>query len=98
MAKEPRPLDISHMPELLSLAQQVRDTQEPCLLRRESEDLAILIPIKSVAKRGAKGKTTSADDPLWEMVGIGHSGGPGDVSVDKHKYLADAYLHYQKQA
>lgn len=98
MAKEPKRIDISAIPELLSIAEEVRRTNEPRILRQNSGDLAILAPIKPVAKRVAKGKPTSADDPLWKLVGIGHSGGPGDVSANKHKYLADAYLHHHKQA
>jgi excisionase family DNA binding protein len=33
----------------------------------------------------------SHTDSLWNIVGIAESAGPGDVSADKHKYLADAY-------
>src|SRR4051812_41611171 len=34
------------------------------------------------------------DDPIWGIVGInpGKDGDPTDVSTNKHKYLADAYL------
>jgi len=32
----------------------------------------------------------SKDDPLWDIVGVGHSDGPVDVSQHKHKYIADA--------
>jgi hypothetical protein len=38
------------------------------------------------------------DDPLWDLVGIGHSGGPGDVSENKHKYLADAYTDTHEES
>ena len=91
MAKEPNRIDISSIPELLSLAQEVRRTNEPSILQQESEDLALLTPIKPVATRRVRGKPTSADDPLWKLVGIGHSG-KGDVSANKHTYLAEAYL------
>ena len=36
-----------------------------------------------------------ADDPLWDIVGIGHSGSKVAVSSDKYNFLADAY---EKQA
>lgn len=98
MAKEPKRIDISAIPELLSIAEEVRRTNETRILKQDGEDLAILTPIRPVAKRVAKGKPTSVDDPLWKLVGIGHSGGPGDVSANKHKYLADAYLHHHKQS
>jgi excisionase family DNA binding protein len=37
------------------------------------------------------GRPTSAEDPLWSIIGIGESCGPTDVASNKHKYLADAY-------
>jgi hypothetical protein len=94
--KEPKRIDISGIPELLSIAQEVRNTNEPHILQQEREDLAMLTPITPVAKRSVRGKPTSADDPLWKLVGIGHSG-RGDISENTHKYLAEAYLH-RKQA
>jgi len=39
----------------------------------------------------------SFDDPLWDIAGIGHSGGPSDVSSNKHKYLADAAADLHEQ-
>ena len=98
MAKEPKRIDISAIPELLNIAEEVRRTNEPRILKQDSEDLAIVAPIKPAAKRVPKGRPTSADDTLWKLVGIGHSGGPGDVSTNKHKCLAEAYLHHHKQA
>jgi hypothetical protein len=93
--KEPKRIDISSIPELLSIAQEVRRTNESRILKQESEDLVMLTPIKPVAKRSVRGKPTSADDPLWKLIGIGHSG-KGDISANKHQYLADAYLHHKQ--
>ena len=90
MAKELKHIDISSIPELLKLVQEVRQTNEPSILREESEDVAMLTPLKPVTKRGVRGKPTTADDPLWKLIGIGHSG-KGDVSENKHTYLARAY-------
>jgi hypothetical protein len=97
MAKEkaPKRIDISDIPELLHLAHEVRATNESAVLQQENEDLALLTPIKPVAKRQARGKPTTADDPLWKLIGIGRSG-KGDVSENKHKYLAEAYLHHKR--
>ena len=45
---------------------------------------------KSAVRRG---KPFTMNDPLWNLAGIGHSSeGPGDVSANKYKYLAKAYL------
>jgi hypothetical protein len=95
MAKEPRRIDISRIPELLSIAQEVRRTNESRILKQENEDLAMLTPITPVTKRSIRGKPTSADDPLWKLIGIGHSG-KGDISENKHKYLAEASLHHKQ--
>jgi hypothetical protein len=91
MAKEPKRIDISRMPELLSIAHEVQSTNEPRILKQDNEDLAMLTPIKPVVKRSAKGKPTSAEDPLWKIVGMARSKGPGDVSENVDKYLAEAY-------
>ena len=95
MAKETKHIDVSSIPELVKLAQEVRRTNEPAVLQQEREDLAMLTPIKPVAKRSVRGKPTTADDPLWKLVGLGHSG-RGDISANKHKYLAEAYLHHKQ--
>jgi hypothetical protein len=97
MAKEPKRIDISSIPELLSIAHEVQRTNEPRILQQDSEDVAMLTPVKPVAKRSVRGKPVTKDDRLWNLVGIGHSG-RGDVSANKHKYLAEAYLHHRKQA
>jgi hypothetical protein len=102
MAKELRPIDISGSPELLRLAQEVEASGEPRLLRRKDRDLAVVMPVESVrAKHAAKAVSGHAktkkrrgvltkDDPLLGLIGIGRSG-LGDVSENKHKYLAEAY-------
>jgi hypothetical protein len=95
MAKETKHIDVSRIPALVKLAQEVRSTNEPAVLQQEREDLAMLTPIKPVAKRSVRGKPTSGDDPLWKLVGIGHSGS-GDISENKHQYLAEAYLHHKQ--
>jgi len=89
--KAPKRIDISRIPELLNLAQEVRSTKESCILQQGSEDLVMLTP---VAKRRIRGKPITADDPLWKLVGIGHSG-KGDISETNHKYLAEAYLPHK---
>ncbi len=64
-------------------------------VRRESVDQFVkpIEPSVRERTRGPRGRPTSAGDPLWKLVGIADSVGPGDVSENKHRYLADAYLH-----
>ena len=96
MARELKRIDISNVPELLRIVEEVRSSEEPRVLRRDSEDLAILSPMKRPRRPAARGKPFTKTDSLWNLVGIGHSG-LGDVSETKHKYLADAYLHQPKK-
>ncbi|MBI2941371.1 MAG: hypothetical protein HYY04_13130 [Chloroflexi bacterium] len=93
MAREFLPVEVGDAPELLRLAEEVRATNQPRVLRREGEDLAIVMPVASSGSRRTRrrplprGRPTSADDPLWNIVGIGRSEGPTDVSTNKYKYL-----------
>ena len=91
MAKEPKRIDISSIPELLSLVQEVRRTNEPRILQEESEDLAILSPALPKKRTKTKAKPVTRDDALFRLIGIGKSGIPGGISGKKHEYLARAY-------
>jgi hypothetical protein len=91
MAKELKRIDISSIPELLSLVQEVRRTNEPRILQEESEDLALLSPVLPKSRAKSKGKAVTSDDALFRLIGIGKSGIPGGISGKKHEYLARAY-------
>lgn len=92
MATEPEPIDINDLPEVQRIAEEVQRTGEPRVLRWRSEEVAIVLPIKRARReRIPRGKPFTMDDPLWNLVGAGASG-LGDVSQNKHKYLAEAYL------
>ena len=93
MARALKRIDISRYPELLKLVEQARSANEPVMLHGDKEDVAILRPLKRPAKqRIPRGRPTSADDPLWKIIGMARSEGPGDVSENVDKYLAEAYL------
>ena len=82
MAKELTPVDVTNTPDLLRLAEEVRRSGQPRLLRRDDEDLAVLSPAPTSAKRRAhKAKTyTKADDEAF----LSSAGGwNGNVDVDK---------------
>lgn len=60
MAREHlKPMDISNIPELLRLAEEVHATNEPRVLRRDDEDLVEVRPI--VSKHRTKRTPTKAD-------------------------------------
>ncbi len=48
-------------------------------------------------RSGRKSRHFSLDDPLFEIIGIGHSEGATDVSSNKHKYIADAVASHWEQ-
>jgi hypothetical protein len=89
--KEPKRIDISNIPELLSIAQEVQSTNESRILQQESKDLAILSPVRPKKHSQSKAQPVTSDDALLRLIGIGKSGIPGGVSGKKHEYLARAY-------
>jgi hypothetical protein len=89
--KEPKRIDVSSIPELLSMAQEVRSTNESRIIQQESEDLALLSPVRQKKRSQTKAQPVTSDDALFRLIGIGKSGIPGGVSGKKHEYLARAY-------
>jgi hypothetical protein len=83
--------------ELLHVAETVARSGEYRLVQVAGIALAIVpapaVP-QAVKRRRPRRKTgvLAPDDALWSIVGIGCASGPGDVSENKHRYLADAYL------
>ena len=47
-----RSKDVSESPELLALAEEVARTDEPCVLRRGNEDVAIVTPLRTAHGKG----------------------------------------------
>jgi hypothetical protein len=91
MAKEPKHIDISSIPELQKLVHEVRQTNEPAILREEHEDVALLSPVPAKKRAQTKAKPVTSEDALFRLIGMGKSGIPGGVSGKKHAYLARAY-------
>ena len=86
MARELRSINIGNIPELLRLAEEVRDTNEPRLLRRDSEDLAILMPATRERKRRTGRTKTKADHEAF----LSSAGSWKDI-VDTDKLVEDIY-------
>ena len=72
MAKEPRHIDISSIPELQKLVHEVRQTNEPTILREEREDVALLSPVPAKKRPKTKAKPVTSDDALFRLIGIRH--------------------------
>ncbi|MGI8553991.1 MAG: hypothetical protein ACR2PL_24875 [Dehalococcoidia bacterium] len=79
--------DVNTVPGLLAVVEAVLQTQQPTIIRADGEPLAVISPAKEQRKVPArKGGRTPADDPFWDLIGIGHSGA-GDISAIKQQYL-----------
>ena len=95
MAKELQHFDVTKIPGLLALAEELRVSGEPCLLVRDQEQIAVITPIKPKARRAPRPKkgVLTEDDSFWNIVGIaGDVDDPvTDVSSNKHHYVAEAY-------
>ncbi len=85
MERKLKRIDVSGVPELLSIAEEVRKTREPRLLRRDSEDLAIVMPVKPAPRTRAKRMKSKADYEAFRSA----AGGWKDVDTDK--LIADIY-------
>lgn len=94
MATEYTSIDISegNVPGLAELVDEVRRTNRSRVIRAHGVDVAVLVPAQQgtpTKRRQRKG--FSRQDSLWNIVGIARSG-LTDVSANKKKYLADAYV------
>lgn len=76
MAREATPIDISNIPELVRLAEEVRMSGESRLLCRDTEEVAMLVPVRRSPRRKAK---TKADYEAF----LSSAGGWKDVDTDR---------------
>ena len=81
-------IDVTNLPDLVRLAEEVRASQEPRMLTRDHEALAILMPAGAPVKRGRrrlpKGKTKADYEAFRSAAG-------GWKDVDTDKLLEDIY-------
>jgi hypothetical protein len=91
MARELQPIDVSTIPDLLRVAEEVHTSKEARLLKRNDEDLAVIVPISPGAHAGRKSGIVTRDDALFRMIGSGRSGIPGGISGRKYDYFRRAF-------
>lgn len=87
MARAPQPVDISAEPTLVRLAEDVATSGTPRLLRRDGEDVAVLMPLRAtpiLRRRTARRKKTEADHEAF----LASAGGWADL-VDSEQLKAD---------
>ena len=76
MVKDFTPIDISDLPDLVRLAEGVRTSKTPRLLRRDGEDLALLMPL--APRRRARRALSHEDREAF----LASAGSWRDVDVD----------------
>ncbi len=74
------------MPELLRIAEEVRNTHQPRILRRDSEDLAILMPVTHSSQGRVKRELTESDYQAF----LSAAGSWSDL-VDSDKLIEDIH-------
>lgn len=88
MVREAIGMDVRESPELLALAEDVKRTGTPRVLRVGAVELARIVPAETRPRR-SRGRRTNASDPIWNIVGMADSGAPSNVSEHVDEYLAD---------
>jgi hypothetical protein len=78
MTRPPVPLDVSAMPELARLAEEVRRSRQARVLRRDGEDIAVLAPPTSSRRQHKVRRFTEADRAAFES----SAGSWRDVDTD----------------
>ncbi|MFN8637664.1 MAG: hypothetical protein U0893_27750 [Chloroflexota bacterium] len=95
MAREAISIDVASTPDVADLADEVARTGIPHVLTRDGEALAIIRPVPKRKRRRSASPTTeptSLHEWFGDLIGIGKSDGPGDVSANIHRYVAEAIL------
>jgi hypothetical protein len=90
VADETVQIEISAVPELGPLAQEVADTGKRYVLTENGVAIAVVSPA-GAKRRRRRIKPLTEHDPIWEIVGIVKEDVGNDVSSNKHRYLGEAY-------
>jgi hypothetical protein len=69
MAKELAPIDISHLPDLVRLAEEVQTTKLPRVLRRNNENIALMVPLTSRRRAPTRPRTKADVDAFLAAAG-----------------------------
>jgi hypothetical protein len=97
MQKETQPIDITNLPDLLKLAEEVQSTRQPVVLKRGPDAIAVIAPLEpaTVARGTRRRGQANPNDWLLRLADIGADSPPADqatdVSANKYQYLAEAY-------
>jgi hypothetical protein len=84
---------VTNKPELRRLAEDVRGTGEPQILRRDGEDLAVVVPMAPGQEIGARRAKTTEDLAAFRAAADSWKRGrPGDVPPEQ---CGEPYTNYE---
>ena len=86
MNKNLTAIDISNIPDLLHIAEEVRATKQPRILKVRGETIAMVLPVGTAAKPQKKREKTKADYEAFRSAAGGWRG-----LVDTEKLKKDIY-------
>ena len=90
MAKVLQSIDVTNIPDLLRVAEEVRDAQAPRVLTQGDDEIAVISPVRTARAKARRAQPIPRTDSLFGIVGLIRSEGSGDVSENVDKYLAEA--------
>jgi hypothetical protein len=90
MAHEHETIDISDMPDVLRLAEAVRESNSPRILRRDNTEIAILVPLPNGKPKRARRAKTQADYEAF----LAAAGSWRDVDIEAFK----SYIRARRDA
>jgi len=84
--------DITDAPDVVELVEEVARTGVARVLERDGEALAIVSPVSTKKRRHRvprREEPSSLNEWLGDLIGVGESAGPGDVSANVHRYVTE---------
>lgn len=79
MTRELQSIDISNSPDLLRLAREIQVSREGRVLRRNGEDVAILLPVRKPATKRSRKKSRESAYEAFRAA----AGSWADVDIDQ---------------
>ena len=86
MQREVKHIDISNVPELMRIVEEMLAARQPRILSRDDEDVAVLMPVTSAPESPTQQEKTDADYEAFLS-----AAGSWNGLVDPDKLIADIY-------